>query len=164
MTLNAKAHLEFFRRDHTIHLRDVAVTFAAVKTGLNMHLMAEIDKIGQIGDAQPFHRLTLVVVFAKISDLWVMDDYFAVAEHARFKGRYSGMVGVDSSGMTHNTTDFLVGYMNAMTKWNRLLHRGIYSSYGIEDKKRSDGSDKQYHHQYRKASGDDAVFFLGRRQ
>ena len=36
MTLNAKAHLKFDRRDHAIHLCHIAVAFAAVKTGLNM--------------------------------------------------------------------------------------------------------------------------------
>jgi hypothetical protein len=164
MTLNAKAHFKLCRRNHAIHLCDITVALTAVKTGLNMRLVAKIDKIRQIRDTLPLHRLTLVVMPAKVGNFWVMNNYFAVAKHTRFKRWNSGMVGIDNTGMTHDAAKFLVGRMNAMTKGDGLFHGGIYCAYRIEDKKRTDGANKQHQQQYRKTTSDTAMFIFDRRQ
>ena len=92
--------------------------------------MAEKDKIGQISDPHPFHRNALIIMLAKLGDLRMMNNYFAVAEHARFKRRYSGVVGIDSPGMAEKTAYLFISCVNTMAEWDRLFLCGVYRADG----------------------------------
>jgi hypothetical protein len=92
MALNAKTHLKLCRQYQPIHMSNVSMALAAVKACLNVYLMTEKYKIGQIGDTYPFHRNALVVMTAKLGNLRMMDNDLAVTQDARLKRRYASLV------------------------------------------------------------------------
>jgi hypothetical protein len=157
VTLHTETHFKLYRLNQAVHLSNVTVAFAAVKTRLNMHLMTEKDKIGQVRNSNPINRNTVIVVFAKSGNHWMMNDYFAVAKHAGLKRRNFGIVGIHSARMAHKTAKFFFGYVDAMTEWNRLLGRCAYRSDRIKNKERANRNGKQYQYQYRKCSGDNST-------
>ena len=68
MTLHAKSHLKVMDLHNTIHPGHIAVALSTVKPPPDVHLMIEIDEVGDVVHPLPVHGNTMLNVSAQLLD------------------------------------------------------------------------------------------------
>jgi hypothetical protein len=121
VALDTEAHLKGFFHKDTVHLCDVAVTFAAIDARLYMRLVAEVSKFLKDVYTNPFNGDFIVIIVSQVRDLRVVYDYSAMAEHTGLDRRNTCDVGVNRAGMAKDTAYLFFGDVDSMTEWYRLL-------------------------------------------
>ena len=83
MAGEAPAHFIGRRAGGVPNFRDAAVTLHAVKSGVQMHFMGEVDEVRQALQAHPFNRSTLLPVGQQLLRFGRLSSQRAMAAHAK---------------------------------------------------------------------------------
>jgi hypothetical protein len=98
-------------------------------------LMSEINKVRQIIDFDPGHRLSLFPISNNLLDLRVVFSNIFMTSHAELHGWYSRNNGAARINMAVKTVDLVIARMKLVTEVERLYRRGFAR---VEAKKGND--------------------------
>src|SRR5258708_6675372 len=85
VAIDAKAHVDFYSRDDSIHRFDRAVTVLALDAGMDMRVVREADEVGHRVDAVPLdfkRRLSVIGPWTRDRLDSAAGDSAAVASNA----------------------------------------------------------------------------------
>jgi len=124
MTFNAKAHVDFFYRHHSIHVLNVTVALLALDSGVNMRTVPELYEIRQRIDPVPSNlerRLRMIVPRPR-HRLDSTHDSAAVASDASLDRRYACVLGAARVLMAVLAGNFVNSGVNSMAERYGLNH------------------------------------------
>ena len=101
----------------------------ASHVGRYVPLMAEVNKIRQIIDLDPWDRLSRIPVTDKLLDLWLLFRDVLMTADAKLHGRYTRDDRFTRIGMTIGAVDFVVACVDLVTKINWLNRCGVRTVY-----------------------------------
>jgi hypothetical protein len=136
VTIQAPAHVHLDRWPGNCHATHISMTSLTINAGLQMGLMAEIDKIGLLIYTDPGDRLATLPVTAQCLNCLVVGCNDGMTAHTFLHGRNTSYIGVQCTGMTEQTlhTSF---NMSTVAVGNGLLRRcqdlGAREKYTAED-------------------------------
>ncbi len=124
MTLDAKAHVDFFYRHHSIHVLNIAVALLAFDSGMDMRAMRKLDEIGQRINAVPsnLERRLRMIVPRPCDRLDPADDSAAMASHASLDRRDACVLRAARVFMTVLAGNLVHPGMNPMAEGYGLYH------------------------------------------
>jgi hypothetical protein len=126
VALDAESHLvKVYHGLDAVHVGNVAVAPATVKTGPDVHRMVKIYKLAQSIDAHPRHRIPVIVILRQLFDLGMMDDDPFMAQHARLDGRHSRPGRMQGARVTEHATEILGGDMKAVAEGDGLFRADL---------------------------------------
>ena len=131
----AKSHVEGFNLVCNRHLLNFTMTkrtylvdtlyrhaFIIEDETLQMFLMGEVNKIGDVMYLLPGRRLTFFPVFGQLLDTFLIGGNDAVATHAFAGWRDTGHLAATGIGMTVHAIDLVYIRMDVMRKFDGLFH------------------------------------------
>jgi hypothetical protein len=137
MTLDAKAHVDFLNRHHSIHVLNIAVALLALDTGVNMRAMRKFHEIGQRINPVPSNlerRLSMIVPRPR-DRLDSAHDAAAVASYASLDRRDAGVLGAAGVLMAVLARNLVDPCVNPMAEryWLDHVHPGQPRTLGESD-------------------------------
>ena len=151
VTLEAPGHAQRFRLVNDGHCIDLAVAAVTTDAAVHVHGVVEIDVVGRLVDADPFHRCARCPAGTDRGQLRTLGFDLRVTRHAGLGVRDIRVRGDLHMGMTISAVHPELLHVDGVGKGRRLLrhvaHVGVFRGEIIPDAARHHRAENQHNDQ-----------------